>query len=94
MAPKAKVKVMADGSLFVDGEPATLERLDQRFAELANAHGVVWYYREAGESSPPPIAARVIELVIKHRLPISMSSKPDFSDTIDQNGVSHPRAGG
>jgi hypothetical protein len=92
--PKAEVKVQANGDLFVDGQPATLDAVDQSFAELAKSKGIVWYYREVGQSEPPPVASKVIELVIKHRLPISMSSKPDFSDTIDDKGISYPRRTG
>jgi hypothetical protein len=33
----------------------------------------------------------VLRLVLDHGLPISLSSKPDFSDYIDPSGVSHPR---
>jgi hypothetical protein len=33
----------------------------------------------------------VVELVVKHRLPISMSTKPDFSDYVDGDGTSRPR---
>lgn len=91
MPPKVEVKVQANGNLFVDGQPATLDAVDKRFVELAKAQGVVWYYREAGHAEPPPVANKVIELVVKHRLPISMSSKPDFSDIIDEKGVSHPQ---
>jgi hypothetical protein len=90
--PKVQVKVLANGDLIVDGKPATLDEVDQRFAELAKTKGAVMYYREGGEAEPLPNGKRVIELVIKHRLPISISSKPDFSDSIDENGVSHPRS--
>jgi hypothetical protein len=93
-APKVEVKVLSDGSLFVDGKPATLESIDRRFAALARVNGVVWYYRESGKSEPPAVATKVIALVIKHRLPISLSSQPDFSDTIDDQGLSRPRRSG
>jgi hypothetical protein len=89
--PKAEVKVFANDELFVDGQRATLDAVDQRFSELAKSKGVVWYYREAPQAKPPPVASEVIKLVIKHRLPITISSKPDFSDTLYANGVSHPR---
>jgi hypothetical protein len=29
--------------------------------------------------------------VVKHQLPVSMSTKPDFSDYVDDKGVSRPR---
>ncbi len=89
--PRAEVKVHANGEVFLDDEPATLDILDRRFAELVSAKGEVWYYREAGQEEPPPIVMDVLELVFKHGLPISMSSKPDFSDTIDDQGISRPR---
>ena len=92
--PKAEVKVLANGNLFLDGMPATLDAIDGRFAELAKAKGGVWYYREALQAEPPPIASKVVKLAIKHRLPILISSKPDFSDSVDDKGVSHPRRPG
>jgi hypothetical protein len=52
---------------------------------------VVWYYRESGKGEPPQQAMEVIQLVIENKLPIGMSSKPDFSDYIDDKGQSHPR---
>jgi hypothetical protein len=91
MDPKIEVKVMADGSVFLDGQPATLATIDEKFAELAKAKGTVRYYRESAQSQPPPVAKDVIALVAKHRLPISFSSKPDFSDTIDLRNVARQR---
>ena len=93
-ARKVEVKVMADGSLFIDDWPVSLKSMDRRFGKLAKANGVVWYYREAGHAEPPAVAAEVIRLVMKHRLPISLSSQPDYSDTIDANGIAHPRRSG
>lgn len=42
-------------------------------------------------SEPPPPGTAVIQLIIKHQLPVSMSTKPDFSDYVDDKGVSRPR---
>ena len=41
--------------------------------------------------APPPQGQAVIQLIIKHQLPVSMSTKPDFSDYVDDKGVSRPR---
>jgi hypothetical protein len=81
--PQVRVSVFANGKILVDGNPASLEAVDTRFAEIAKANGSVRYYREDINSAAPPASAMdVTKLVIKHRLPISFSSRPDFSDTI------------
>ena len=50
------------------------------------------YYRENPAQEPPPSAMAAVKLVIKYRLPVSFSSKPDFSDTVDPStGVSRLR---
>jgi hypothetical protein len=61
-------------------------------SSLAVSKGVVGYYREMAEAAEPPeTSLQVIELVIKHRLPISMSTKADFSDVVDADGQPHRR---
>lgn len=84
--PKVEVKVLADGSVLLDERPTTLARLDRRLGELAKSNGVVWYYRESPRAAPPPAAIDVINLVIKYRLPLTMSTRPDFGDSIDDQG--------
>jgi hypothetical protein len=59
--------------------------------KLKEANGVVWYYRENGQAEPTPQAMAAIKLIIENSLPISMSSKADFSDYIDAAGNSLPR---
>ncbi len=81
-APILKIKVMADGSILADDQPATLEELTPRFTELAQANGMVWYYRQDAGSAPHPIARDVISMLVDHQLPISLSTQPDFSDII------------
>lgn len=86
-----KLSALANGQLLLDGRPVTLAALDSAFAALKSERGVVWYYRENAASEPSPEAMKAVELVIKHQLPISMSTKPDFSDVVDANGQSRPR---
>ena len=90
-APVDKVSVLADGKLLLNGSEATIQSLSTEFEHLKSSGGAVWYYRANPQSEPPSQAVEVIKLVIRNRLPVSMSSKPDFSDVIDENGVSHPR---
>ena len=89
--PIIKVSVLASGKILIDGTEATLEQVEQRFIALKSEKGSVWYYREAGQEEPPPEATQVIKLVLDNRLPISLSSKPDFSDYVGADGQPHPR---
>jgi hypothetical protein len=83
--------VLANGTVLVDGKAATLEELDSALASTKQASGQVWYYREAARGELPPVAKEVIDRLVALKLPISLSSKPDFSDWVDAKGVSHPR---
>jgi hypothetical protein len=87
-----KISVLARGELLVDGVASSLEQLQQRLTN-ANPHNtVVWYYRENPDAvKPPPISLEVLDAVIQNRIPISLSSKPDFSNVIDDRGLEHPR---
>jgi len=86
-----KISVSKSGEICVENKAVSLQELDALLATNAQKNGVVWYYREAAQEEPPPQAMEAINLVIKHKRPISLSSKPDFSDTIDENGNSKPR---
>jgi hypothetical protein len=86
-----KVSVRADGTVLVEGRQATLEQLDAALAEAKASNGQVWYHREAVRGGAPPTAKEVIQRIVALKLPVSLSSKPDFSDWVDAKGVSHPR---
>ncbi len=86
-----KVSVLADGRLLLNGLASNLAEIDVEFQRQSSEHGVVWYYRESTQAEPPPQAMEVMELVIKHSLPVSMSTQPDFSDVVGPDGQPHPR---
>lgn len=86
-----EVQVSSAGDIRVDGTPMSIDQVDAPIAKIANESGSVWYYRQAATGEPHTNVMRVLELVMKYRVPISMSSKPDFSDYIDEKGVSQPR---
>jgi hypothetical protein len=81
-----KIAVMADGHITVDGSPATIDSLRVSLTRLAEQKGVVWYYREAGQAKAPPESTEVMQAIIENRLPIRLSSRPDFSDAIGTDG--------
>lgn len=89
--PVAKVRVFADGSFELNGRKTSAAALDEALKAHAARSGVVWYYRENPLAEPHPNADIVVQAIIRHRLPVSMSTQPDFSDYVDENRVSRPR---
>src|SRR5512140_1082754 len=61
--PVLKIAVAADGGITLDGQSAAIESVRGSLKQLAQQKGVVWYYREAAQSVPPPQAAEVIKAV-------------------------------
>ena len=81
-----KVAITASGQIMADGRPTTIEALVPILRELAKNKGEVWYYREAPEADPHPNAMKVLEAIVDQGLPILFSTKPDYSDSVDDKG--------
>jgi hypothetical protein len=77
-----KVSVLATNELLLDGQKVTLAELEQKMDQSADEKAAVWYYRENAANEAPPVAKEVLKLITAKRLPIRLSSKPDFSDTV------------
>lgn len=92
MGPIARISVNAAGEIRLDGTRTTFDALRQQLALLRERNGVVWYHREAAANQPPEARA-VMQLVIEQRLPISMSTRADFSDEVRPDGRVAPRRG-
>ena len=89
--PVVRISVLASGKVLLDGKESNLPEVRKALGRARSEMAVVWYYRENGKDKPPQQAMEVIKLVVENNLPISMSSKPDFSDYIDDKGQSQPR---
>jgi hypothetical protein len=87
----ARVSILGSGKVLLNGREADLADVDVEFKRLKQVKGEVWYYRENPQSEPGPKAVAIIRLVVENALPVSMSTKPDFSDYVDFEGKSHPR---
>jgi hypothetical protein len=90
--PIGRIAVTMKGVVSLDGATITLDALKTRLADLKKRNGEVWYYREAGRRDPPAQAMEVIKLVMDHNLPISLSTKPDYSDEVLPDGTVRARA--
>ena len=83
---------MASGAILLDGQTADLEQVGAALEKVKEIGGQVWYYRESA-GAQAAVAAAVIQRVVQLKLPVSLSSKADFSDWVDAKGVSRPRGG-
>jgi hypothetical protein len=87
----ARVSVLTSGKILLNGRESELPAIEAEFKRLKKANGGVWYYRENAQLEPSARAMTVIQLVVENVLPVSMSTKPDFSDYVDDQGKTHPR---
>jgi hypothetical protein len=85
-APALKIAVLVDGSITANGSPTTAESLRESLKTLAKQKGVVWYDREAPQGPAPPQAMQVTRLVAENRLPIRLSTRPDYSNSVGMDG--------
>jgi hypothetical protein len=87
----AQVGAYKDGRITLNGRDVSIEEIRGAFAELSRNNGAVWYYREAADSEPHPNAMLVVEAIVNAQLPVSMSTKSDFSDVVLPDGTVRPR---
>jgi|RhiMetdeSRZDD1v2_1073273.scaffolds.fasta_scaffold52397_7 hypothetical protein len=90
-SPSLRISVLSSGKILLDGRKATVSKIKRALAKARSEKDTVWYYRESGKGKPPSQAIEIVRLVVENRLPISLSSRPDFSDYIDDEGLSCPR---
>lgn len=86
-----KIAVFADGTIRVDAREVDFGTLDKLLVKLKQDEGIVWYYRQNPTQEPHHNALEVVQLIVKYALPVSMSTKPDFSDYVDSSGNPKPR---
>jgi len=76
------VYVDRNDSISLNGNPINVVELDIRFQELANKHGMVLYSSDSA-TSRPPLEGRVIQLIIKYKLPIKMYKDKTFTKSFE-----------
>lgn len=89
--PILKISVFQSGKILLDGKESSMAQVEESLDQLKKKDGEVWYFREAGQQPAPPVAMQVVKMVVAKRLQITLSSKPDFSDYIGEDGQPHIR---
>jgi hypothetical protein len=74
-----KISVMSSGAVLADGKPIELNRLEEKLKVLKRDGDAVWYYREPSDSAAI-LGTKIVEMVARRKLPISLSTRPDFAD--------------
>src|SRR5688572_13254983 len=85
-APSAKIWISKTGSVEINGTQVEVESVGPMLAELAQRKGEVFYGRDAAEEDPHPNGLKVLQLVIASGLPVRMSTRRDFSDSVRLEG--------
>ena len=90
-SPVLRMSVLINGTILLDGQRVALSDVQRALERIKGKRGVVWYYRESGGSEPPAEAVEVFKLIVEHKVPLSISTQPDFTDVVDDEGKSQPR---
>ena len=90
-APITRVSVLSSGKILLDGRAATPADVAQALEQTKTKRGGVWFYRASAGAEPPSEAVEVFKLIVDYKVPVSLSTKPDFSDYIDDHGIARPR---
>lgn len=90
----ARISVLSNGSLFLNGKSTDLRSIESELQRLKQVKGTVWYHRDNPQAEPSKEGTAVVNMIIQHRLPVSLSTRADFSDYVDSQGRSQPRTPG
>lgn len=81
-----KVSVLSNNEVLVNGKPVSPSEFIEALSIAQDKQGGIWYFRQNPHKEPPPVAAKVFSLIRQTGLPVSMSTRSDFSDYIDRQG--------
>jgi hypothetical protein len=90
-APITRLSVLSSGRILVNGRTASAADVAQALEQTKARRGSVWFYRESTGAEPPSEAVVVFKMIVDHKVPVSLSTKPDFSDFVDEQGRAEPK---
>jgi hypothetical protein len=91
LSMELQITIQESGGVLLGGVAVKPSELIAALDKAQESNGSVWYYRENPAAEPPPSASQVIQMIIDRKLTITMSTKPDFSNYVDEDGNVHPR---
>ena len=73
-----KVYVEQNGEITANGTSISLTDLDSSFSQLKTNGGILYYSRANINSDPPPQSMKVMNLIIKYKLPVKLYTDKTF----------------
>jgi hypothetical protein len=89
-ALRITISALSTGKVLLNGKHSTVAAVRRSLRNASAKSSTVCYYRESGKGEPPLQAIEVFKLIVESKLPVSLSSKPDFSDYLDEKGPPPP----
>lgn len=80
-----KVYVNATGIITADGNAVSLNVLDSSFSILKEKNGTVYYSRFDTGGEPPENSMQVMELIVKHGLPLRFYTDKTFTVPVEMH---------
>ena len=86
-----KISIFRDGSVKIDEVDMELQAAVERIRQADAAQTKALYYCEAGQEKPHPNAMTILKAITDARLPVMLSTEPDFSTVVGPDGQPRPR---
>jgi len=86
-----QVSVLSSNKVLLFGVEMELAELSIAFQDAAKNDGVVLYFNENNVKDNQSVSSQIVQMVIDHQLPITMSFEADFSDLVYPYGNLKPR---
>jgi len=85
-SPVVKVALFVDGHIVADGQPATIDSLQESLRKLHDQKGMVWLYEEISGQADYRQYNQIELVIVRCKVPLTCSIRPDFSDLIGLMG--------
>ena len=87
-----RIQIMQNGPLLLDGKPSTIADVRAAVERAKEGKLAVWYYRENADAPATDSQMEALKIITDAGVPVSLSTKADFSDYVGEDGRSRPRA--
>jgi len=73
----ARIKLAQNGTIFLNGNPASIEEVKKNLAQLKSSNGLVRVFRENRHSEVTPQEAAVSQAIVDANLPVQFCASEE-----------------